>query len=230
MNVFDPNSGYKVGIKTEVVDALRTALLDIYKDYEIVRQIEVDLEYPITEQHFPRIVVSLQEEKLQLAGVGHFEVGTTDNGVLALLRHYRFEANLVFTVYALSAYERDLISSMLVNLIAFPRGSAAADTFQREIYDSEFIDMQIQNDVIQPGGESSEPVPWDDPTRRLYKDVYSIKSIGEFYTHENGLSLVTINHVKILPYREDQPVPTGSTDPRDTNQPWVPYFDPSALP
>jgi len=223
-------NGYKVSIKREVVDALREAIAEDYADLDFTKKLEISLEYPTTEVHFPRIIVGLQEQTLTSAGVGHYEFGVAETGEQVLLRHFRFEANLTFTIYALSAVERDELSAVLVGILAFPQGSAASSTFHREVYDSDFIDMQMNTDSITPGGDTVEDVPWDDPTRKVYTASYSIPIIGEFFTHQNGVTLSVINDIRLYPYRPDQNDPTGSNDPRDANVPWIPEPGPTWTP
>jgi hypothetical protein len=223
-------NGYKVSIKREVVDALRDGIAEDFTDEDFVKNLDVSLEYPTTEIHYPRIMITLQEQTLKSAGVGHYEFGVAETGETVLLRHFRFEANLMFTIYALSAFDRDELSAILVGILAFPQSSNAASKFYDEIYDADFVDMQAGNDVITPSGDSVEDVPWDDPTRKVYVASYSIPIIGEFYTHENGVTLVDIRDIRLYPYRPDQQNPTGSNDPRDADVPWQPEPGPSWTP
>lgn len=223
-------NGYKVSIKREIVDALRDAIKEDYADSEVVDKLEVSLEYPTTQVGFPRIMITLNEQGLQSAGVGHFEQGVTETGANALIRHFRFTATVTFTIYALSSLERDELSSILVGILAFPQGSIASSKFWSEIYDADFIDMQMGSDVINPSGDQVEDVPWDDQTRKMYTASYSVPIIGEFYTRANGVSLMVINDVRLYPYRPDQPEQTGSNDSRDANVPWTPETYPAWTP
>jgi len=222
--------GYKVSIKREVIDALRDAIADDFADYDLVKDLEVSLEYPTSEIHFPRIMVTMRENTLQSAGVGHYETGVSETGATVLLRHYRFAAEIVFTVYALSALERDELSAVIVGILAFPQGSSASSKFYQEMFDSDFIDMQFAGGSISPGGDNVEDVPWDDPTRKLYSASYSVPIIGEFFTHENGVTLTLVRDIRLYPYRPDQHEPTGSNDPRDTDAPWEPEPGPAWTP
>lgn len=223
-------NGYKVSIKREVINALREAIANDYTDIDFVKNLDISLEYPTTEVHFPRILVGLTERSLTSAGVGHYEIGVAETGQQVLLRHFRFEADLSFSIYALSAVERDELSAIIVGILAFPQGSVASSTFHREIYDSDFIDMQINTDSITPGGDGVEDVPWDDPTRKIYTATYSVPLIGEFFTRQNGVTLSVINDIRLYPYRPGQQDPTGSNDPRDTNVPWIPEPGPTWTP
>lgn len=223
-------NGYKASIKREVIDALRDAFAQDYADNDLIKNLTVDLDYPMQQIQFPHIMVTLNEQTLQAAGVGHYEFGVSENGESVMLRHYRFEANLTFTIMALSALERDELSAVLVGILAFPRGSVASSKFYEEIFDSDFIDMQIATDIITPSGDQVEDVPWDDPTRKMYTATYSVPIVGEFFTHVNGVTLATINDIRLYPYRPDQHEPTGSNDPRDADAPWEPVQGPSWTP
>jgi hypothetical protein len=214
--------GYKVRIKEEIIDALRSAFGDGgFPNRDLLGNVKITLDYPTDEISYPAIMVELSERQIQIAGVGHRELGEDDAGKQILLAHWRFQADVRFTIFGLTSADRDMLSSALVSMIAFPGAYTAYRTFQQEIFDSEFIDMQIIGDHVDPGGDSIQDVPWDDPTRKLYVATYSIPIIGEFFaTHDTG-ELINISDVKVYPYRADQTEPTGSTDPRDTNEPWV---------
>lgn len=214
--------GYKVRIKEEIIDALRAAFAEgSFPNRDKIGNVKVTLDYPTDQISYPAIMVELNEREINIAGVGHYELGENELGQQALLAHWRFNADVRFTIFGLTSADRDMLSSALVNIIAFPGASAAYKKFHTEIYDGEYIDMQIQASQIIPGGDSVLDVPWDDPTRKLYQSTYSIQIMGEFYaTHDSG-ELVNINDVKVYPYRGDQAQPTGSVDPRDTNVPWV---------
>lgn len=214
--------GYKVRIKEEVIDALRASFSDgAFPNRDKFGNLKITLEYPLDQVSYPAIMVSLIEHGVHIAGVGHLELSEDETGQQALLSHWRFEADIQFTIFGLTNADRDMLSSALVQMIAFPGAFQAFKTFHTEIYDSEFIDMQIIADHVVPGGDTVQDVPWDDPTRKLYVSTYSLPIIGEFYaTHDTG-ELVNISDVKIYPYRSDQTEATGSTDSRDLNVPWV---------
>lgn len=214
--------GYKVRIKEEIINALRSAFNDgSFPNRDILGKVQIILEYPVEEVQYPAIMVDLEERAIHIAGVGHYELSQNEIDKNVLLAHWRFEAGVRFSIFALTSADRDILSSALVNMIAFPGGFAAYKIFHTKIFDSEYIDMQMIADHITPTGDSVGDVPWDDPTRKLYQAGYSLDIMGEFYaTHDTG-DLVTITDVKIYPYRADQQVPTGSTDPRDANVPWV---------
>lgn len=213
--------GYKVRIKEEIIDALRASFESAdFPNRDIIGNVKITLDYPMDEVHYPAIMVELDERVIQMAGVGHYELGEDEIGNVALLAHWRFEGSIKFTIFGLSSADRDILSSALVNMIAFPGANNAYKTFHTEIYDGEFIDMQISSDHIIPGGDSVTDVPWDAPTRKLYQATYSLEIMGEFFAvHDSGV-LVTLDDVNIYPYRADQPEPIGSTNPKDLNEPW----------
>lgn len=213
-------NGYKAQIKREVIDALRDAIKQDFADWDLVKNVNVSMEYPTEAVHYPRIMVSLNERQLQLAGVGHLEYGEDEHGNPNMQRHYRFMAEIRFEIFALSSLERDELSAVLVNTLVFPNGTDAATKFQQEIFDADFIDMQIMNDKVTPTGDGVEDVPWDDKTRKVYTASYSVEVMGEFYTTHTGTDLITLKDVKLYPYKPGQAEPTGSTDPRDVNIPW----------
>lgn len=216
----DLSNGYKVAIKREIVDALQDAIEADAGDYEAIEGLTVTTEYPFEEVHYPRIVVSLRERSIHSAGVGHLEPGVNVDGQDIMTRHMRFEADIVFTIQALTSFDRDTLSSILVNTITFPDGSDGAVVFHNEIYDSDWIDMAIQNDFISPSGDGVEDVPWGDPLRKVYTASYSIVAVGEFYTQAKSIELVLLRQINSYPYKPGQVIPTGSTNPVDASIEW----------
>ena len=206
---------YKIGVKNEVVDALRQVFLSDYPNEELANRVQITLEYPLEEVHFPAIMVSFNEGDVHLAGVGHREYSEGQ-----IIAHWRFEGTITFKVMALSNLDRDLLSGSLVNVIAFHHANEGHSRFFEEIFDSEFLDLQIGMGQVSAGGDQVEDVPWDDSTRKLYTATYTIPIIGEFYALRESGVLVTITDVELFPYRPGQVVPTGSQDPRDIDVPW----------
>jgi hypothetical protein len=212
--------GYKAAIKREMVDAIRDAFIADAGDNDATQGLTISSEFPTTEVSYPRIMVSLREREIKSAGVGHLEMGQNTDGQDIMTRHMRFDADVAFTIYALSSVDRDILSGILVNIISFPDGSDGSVAFHNEIYDSDWIDMQIQNDWIVPSGDNTEDVPWGDPLRKVYSASYSIRVIGEFWTQAGSMELVMLREVNVYPYKPGQTVPTGSTNPLDADVEW----------
>jgi len=213
-------ASYKVGVKNEVVDALRQVFLSDYPDPEFANRVDISLEYPLEAIHYPRVMLSFNEGDIHIAGVGHRELTDDGTGHDQMIAHWRFDGSVTFAIYALTNLDRDLLSSAIVNIIAFHGATAGNSRFYTEIFNSEYIDMQLGMDKISASGDQVEDVPWDDPTRKQYTASYSVPIIGEFYALRDTGALVTIDDVEIYPYRDGQPLPTGSTDPRDIGVPW----------
>jgi hypothetical protein len=212
--------GYKSAIKREVIDALRDAFEADAGDHPVTQHLTITGDYPLTEVSYPRIVVTLREREIKSAGVGHLVQGQNTDGQDIMTRHMRFDADIAFTIYALSNVDRDILSGLLVNIISFPDGSDGSVAFHNEIYDSDWIEMQIQNDWIVPSGDNVEDVPWGDPLRKVYTAAYSIRAMGEFYTMAGSIEVVMLREVNIYPYKPGQTIPTGSTHPDDVDVPW----------
>lgn len=215
---FMPSTQYKVGIKREIVEALR----DVFAEWPDAqyRDVSISLEYPNREIHYPHIMVEFSESGIHSAGIGHTEAGFNEAGTFAFYHRWQFEAQIKLTVFALSALERDELSAGIVSLLAFRTELPAFKRFFEEIHDQDFVSLQVMVESLTPGGDAVSDVPWDEPERKLYTSVYSIDVFGEFFVDDLTGDLVRIDEIYTYPYREDQPVPQGSQHPDDIDAPW----------
>jgi hypothetical protein len=109
--------------------------------------------------------------------------------------------------------ERDALMDGLMDVFMFGRyHPSATNTFWNEINDDDWISLVLNTEDIHPGGVSSMPAPWQSENDLLFTGSYSLTSKAEFYSDADTSDLVPINKIKVLPYREDQEVPTGATD------------------
>src|SRR3954464_15450657 len=110
---------YKVGVRREVIEALRKVFGPTYPDPELAGRINVVGEYPRTDITYPMVLVKFSPGRIHNAGIGNYILETDDYGNPMKVLHWQFQGNLTFEVYAMSPLERDMVITGLVNLFAF---------------------------------------------------------------------------------------------------------------
>lgn len=143
-------------------------------------------------------------------------------------KHYLYQGDIEFAVYALSSYDRDLISDSLVQTLAMADTEAYTDSFLQRIYEADPLTdpgsvnhyINLNTDEIQGFGESQAPAPWQPEDVLLYQTSYRIAIHGEFYSRtpdQDAYGLV--EEIDTYPYLspiEEKPDP-NIEDPA----PWV---------
>jgi hypothetical protein len=202
------NNDYKVGIKKEVVSALRP-LFDAtnYPDPNLAGKISVNLEYPLTEAKYPSIYITYTEGSLQNAGIGHYELETDDDGHPVIFYHWIFDGSINFNVLALTPIDRDQASAGLINILALGHNSTEFDGFFTDISDDSYVKLQMLTDKIYPLGENTAPAPWGETDRQVFANTYSVRVFGEFQTEPRTGQLIVVKRVDLYPYRLNEQLP-----------------------
>jgi hypothetical protein len=216
---------YKLGVKREVIDALRDALAT-WPDDQLTSPVHVVNEYPVREIAYPMILVKFIEQDIRNIGIGHVERGTNNDGTPYQLLHWQFSGSLQFKIYGRDPLERDIVASGLLNLLAFGSAIPEFQKFSEDINDYDFVAIQLLTDKITPGGDSNESPPWGNPDDMLFTTTYSVQMMGEFFTNPRTGGLVVISRVVAYPYRAGAAVPVGSqahdATHDDRTVPWRP--------
>lgn len=184
---------YKVGIKEEVVNAMRGVFGSTYPDPEYAGKIHVTSEYPTTEIQYPLIVVKFNPTEVKNMGVGHYDI---DENFMKIL-HWRFMGNIRFEVYALTPIDRDRILSGLSNLFAFGQDIPAFADFGERIRNQEFVTLVLMTHSYVEGGESAGPVSWDQNNELVFSNSITLDCWGEFFTNPTTGGLVEIDEIDI---------------------------------
>ena len=200
---------YKVGIKREVVNALKSVVGESLPFEELRNRIYVGLEYPMVQARYPAIYITYSEQTIRNAGISHIEYDYTDNPIFPkAIKHWIFTGRINFNVMALNALDRDRVAAVLVNAIAFGEIQPEFNTFWDEIRDADYVAIQPLTDIIYPGGEVTGTPPWDTEDELQYGNSYSIEIFGEFWSKPETAELIQIGEVDIWPYRlGEQPPP-----------------------
>lgn len=200
---------YKVGLKHQVVEALKSVFNNPNFPDSRYRGIYVGLEYPYLREELKHgaIFVTYQEGPLQNMGVGHIDMLEDEYGNSKMARHFRFEGRLTFNVLALNPVDRDNISAILLNLLAFAPVLPEFEGFYDQIENAEHIQIALMRDQITPGGEQVGETPWGTEDERMYGNQYSVAVVGEFFSDPHSGDLIEIERVNLYPFTPDQPVP-----------------------
>ena len=198
---------YTQGFKRAIVSSLKPLFSQPEFPIDDLRNhVYVGLEYPLTDVLFPAIYITFQEQQLRSVGVGHTEELTAEDGAPIRYKHWMFTGSVNFNIMALSPTERDQLSSILINILAFGDMNGWLNQFQQSVFTSSYIYLQYLKEIIHPMGETIGSVPWDSETEMIFSTNYAIDVLGEFYSNIYTGDLIEVEHVDIFPYREgDQP-------------------------
>lgn len=115
---------------------------------------------------------------------------------LTKFRHYLYNGDIEFAVFALSSLDRDLISDTLVQTLAMPDMTAYTNNFFTRIYyppaltpgnsgdyePGEYNYVNLNTDSIAGFGETQTPQPWLSEDQLVYQTSYRVGIYGEFYS------------------------------------------------
>jgi len=197
---------YKTYIKTALVEALRP-VFENHVD-EKLQNTKVGIDYPKDKQKFPAVVVRFYETEIKNAGVGHEEALEGEDGRVFKFKHYLYNGDIEFGIYALSSLDRDLISDTLVQTIAMGDLADYTNNFFNRIYppnsaeipDSAGHYININSDQIKGFGETSTAVPWNAEDDLVYNISYRVNVLGEFYSLPPDVPYEYVSKVFIYPY------------------------------
>jgi hypothetical protein len=240
---------YKTWIKTSLVEGLKSVFLN-HPDNRIRTQpglgpngstlgTKVSIDYPTSELHYPAVVIRFFEREIMNAGVGHVEyLYVDDESKVYKFRHYLYNGDIEFVIFALSSLDRDLISDSVTQTLAMPDMAAYTNNFWNRIYfpSDEGITFEEQNrsrgrwnyvnlntDRIAGFGETQTPQPWLSEDQLTYQTSYRVGIYGEFYSLPPIANIPSFNKilkVNLYPYDDyilQEPPPTGTDDPA----PWT---------
>lgn len=214
---------YKTYVKRSLVEALRT-VFDDHPDKRIAKT-KITIEYPTTENAYPAIIVRFFERGIHNAGVGHVEYiyRDEDKTILDKYRHYMYDGDIEFAIYALSSLDRDLIADALIQTLATGDVLPYTNQFLQRIYDypepiADWNYVNVNTDRIQGYGETQSPAPWLSEDQLAYSTSYRVGISGEFYSlTPSTLPAGVIESVNVYPYIGGvEPIPEGS----NSSTPW----------
>lgn len=212
---------YKTYLKEALVEALRP-VFKTHPDTNL-RSTKVDVDFPQDKADYPAIIVRFFERSLSNAGIGHRELIRKANGDLQVMKHYIYSGDVELAVYALSSYDRDIISDTLVHTLAMGDLEEHLNHFFNRLYNADLeLDpdakshyITLNTDKIQGFGENQNQAPWMAEDVLVYQTSYRIGLLGEFYSRELAGTVGLVDRVDVYPWIKDEEVkPEG--DPTNT--------------
>jgi hypothetical protein len=221
--------------KTYVLEALTEALSSVFAnhpDTTTMRGLKVTGDLPQDQAEFPSVVVRFYERSLRNIGVGHEEwiekPGTA--GIYYRVKHLMYKGDIEFAIYALSSYDRDLISDALQQALMMADIEGYTQSFLTRIYGPNIFQkptalehfINLNTDEVQGFGQTQQLAPWLVEDVMVYQASYRIGIMGELYSRipADSAPTGTISGVNVFPYNPwiNEPVP----EPEPTNpNPWI---------
>ena len=217
---------YQLGIKQEIIGALRKVFSTTYPDADFVNapgnknRVYIGTEFPLKETQYPSIFITYSEGLLQNAGIGNFDLEVQDDGTTQKIIHWRFEGATNFNIFAKTTTDREMLAAGLINILAFGRDTPEFKPFWDELYDADFVALALYGDSPRALGDSVEQAPWG-AAENIYTRSYQVTTVGDFWTRPLAGGLVRISDIDMFPYRHDQPVPQGNQTPPNNTSPWI---------
>lgn len=175
------------------------------------RDVNVSIEYPVREQDYPAIWADFDiSGDLESAGIDHREFAPVDPTSLETrsFKRWKYQGNALYTIVALTSFERDRLFDEVLRVIAFGDESIQTQVFRSYIEDNELIACNLNFDHVGVMGKAETPgTPWlsDDI---IYQITVSIEAIGEFVSDGSSGTLVPISAIKVYGYSDIEPDPT----------------------
>lgn len=195
------NDSYKLGLKKELVTAMRPLFGDTFPIPELRNKVYVGIEYPMEEVRFPAVYITYSEGPIENVGVGNIGIDIDNQGNPRQYKQFKFSGTVNFNILALTPGDRDKLSSAVVNILALGTEIPEFTSFFQEISDNDYILIHLLTDQIIPGGEVNNPgVPWQDEDEIVYAAGYSVNLFGEFFSDASTGDLIQISEVILYPY------------------------------
>lgn len=227
---------YKTYLKRSLVEAFSTVFKN-HPDPLIRQHTKIDVDLPMVRSSYPSVVVRFYERQIKNTGVGHMETLQNPSGAYQKYKHYMYTGDLEFAIYALSSYDRDLLSDSLVQAIAMSDIEWYTNYFYNRIYESTDFDsyshfININTDQVSGFGETQVNAPWMAEDTLIYQSSYRVGAMGEFYNRMLNTEYNLVENIPLYPYTGvdmsgTDPVPGG--DPNNTAQWEQDYFDPNLI-
>lgn len=180
---------YKTYLKSTLVNALQPVFTGHPDPF--LQDVKVTLDFSMTREAYPAIVIRFFERDIKNIGVGHIEIvydATLNENIP--FKHYLYNGDIEFAIYALSSYDRDIMADALIHTIAFGDLYDYSKDFWTSIVspdtdtipDALFNFATLGRDTLYGFGETQIPTPWKAEDQLLYLTNYRVPIFGEFYS------------------------------------------------
>ena len=182
---------YKTYIKEALVEALRASWATHPDTF--LQNTSIGLDSPMTEADYPHVVVRFYGRSVRNAGVAHHEwlpIPDSNPERYHKYKHYFYNGDIEFSVYALSSLDRDLIADSIVQTLTMGDLEAYTNAFLNRIYDPNPLTdpaainhvINLNTDEVQEFGETEQPAPWLPEDVLIYQTAHRIAVFGQFYS------------------------------------------------
>lgn len=217
---------YKTYVKETIVQATR-AVFATHPDTIVRDNTNVGIDFSFEESKYPSVIVRFYERQIRNAGLAHVEHFPTDDTKTAWIRyeHKLYNGDIEFAIYALSSYDRDIISDALVQMLTMASTEPYTNLFLDRIYNHASVTTETESGAFDPAydhminlntdqisgfGETQTQVPWLSEDQLLYQNSYRIGIFGEFYSRTPvNTTFGLVEKVESYPYDPD----AGDTKP-----------------
>ena len=222
---------YKTYVKEALVEGLRL----VFEDHPdlILRRTKVDIDFPHDEADYPAVVIRFYERSISNAGVGHYEWIEDTNlaGNYIKYKHYLYQGDIEFAIYALSSLDRDLVGDSIVQTLSMGDLETYTNQLFARIYRADSVAeptsvdhmINLNTDQISGFGETQTMPPWGPEDTLLYQTSYRLNIHGEFYSRTpEEVRYGVVEEVETYPYMPAAGETLPDPDPDDPAE-WEPY-------
>jgi hypothetical protein len=234
---------YNLYITETISEGLR-AVFATHPDRILREKTSVVTDFSFKKTEFPAVVIRFYERSIATAGIGHFELLEDPNnpGAFQKHKHMLYQGDLEFAIYALSSYDRALISDSIVQTVMMGDLEPYSELFYDRIYSVDPVEkpqsllhfINLNSDQMAGFGKTQQPAPWQPEDVYIYQNSYRVGIHGEFYSRVLPYqSYGLIEKVETFPYMpaagETEPDPDwagpddvrGTADDKPDPAPWV---------
>ncbi len=178
--------------KKLIIKALRATFTAMYPNSKL-SSMNIDMEYPYKQEHYPGIWVRFNPHTIQASGI--YPNVHADDEIYSV---WHYEGTVSLVIIALSSKERDLISDGIIEAYAFAAMMPTASPFYDTITESDLINMTLQSDKITSGGQTETVgTPWDDD-KLAYEDRYSFEVVGQVRSRvQSGVVFTSLSEIQV---------------------------------
>jgi hypothetical protein len=191
---------YLTAAKTLCVKAMKTTLDSDYAEADF-RNVQVSMEYPAKQQTLPAVWVDFDPiGPLNPVGIGYKEYSDVagDGGGGAAATRWSFAGNIIYTVVAMTSWERDRLYDELVAIIAFGQYDSSRAPFRHIMETDPLLPIHVNFDRIEQRGFAASPgTPWG-TADMMYEATLSVQSTGEFVSTPSTTVLYPISRIDVF--------------------------------
>lgn len=178
--------------KKLIIQALRATFTTLYPNNKL-SDMNIDMEYPYKEEHYPGIWVKFSLHKIQASGLD-----PTRRGPGEIYSVWYYEGTVSLVIIALASKERDLISDGIIESYAFASMMPSMSPFYATLNSSNLINMSLQSDILSSSGQSETVgTPWDDD-KIAYEDRYSFEVVGQVRSRvQQDVTFTTLSKIQV---------------------------------